>query len=662
MIVEESSHINQLKRLFSEQDDVQTDEMQQRITDFLPAIVYVYDTNSRKLRYINKQVTDVLGYSFEDIRNWDNDVLQMVFKDDLQLVKQQLESCFEMSDDDKCAYQARFNHKEGSCKYFKTMGTVLRRDENGRASSVLFVAEDVTGQVQSMDEIRNARELLNDTEELLQFGTWQWDMATDKISWSDGMYRIMGYSRQEAPVLSDEFYLSHVHPSDAEEFRHIRSNAIATKTPFEYTYRITTHHKQQRIINIKMKFVLDQDGQVAKGVAINRDVTEKTQMLHDLMHYKRIVVQKEEFLNVGNWELELTTNKMTWSDGMFQLLGYNAQDKKPEIDLFEFYRLHLLPEEIKKANDALQQVMDTGETYVQQTSLITKDGSVKTVEVFGKILKDQQGQPVKILGTVRDVTRLKEYEQELEIKVDELNRSNHELEEFAYVASHDLQEPLRKLTTFGERLKNKCADQLSEEGVLYLTRMMASAENMRILIDNLLEFSRVTRSHNPFEKNDLNMIVKEVLNEQYVDVEDGKAEIQVGELPIIDMVSSQMKQLFNNLLSNALKFRRPGIIPKISIRSEKLTPSEKDKLKLRNSNLYFRITVIDNGIGFEEAYAERIFQLFQRLHGKAEYPGSGMGLAICRKITDNHKGLIMANSVPGQGSRFTIILPETQSV
>jgi PAS domain S-box-containing protein len=180
MIVEESSHINQLKRLFSEQDDVQTDEMQQRITDFLPAIVYVYDTNSRKLRYINKQVTDVLGYSFEDIRSWDNDVLQMVFKDDLQLVKQQLESCFEMSDDDKCAYQARFNHKEGSCKYFKTMGTVLRRDENGRASSVLFVAEDVTGQVQSMDEIRNARELLNDTEELLQFGTWQWDIAGRK--------------------------------------------------------------------------------------------------------------------------------------------------------------------------------------------------------------------------------------------------------------------------------------------------------------------------------------------------------------------------------------------------------------------------------------------------------------------------------------------------
>lgn len=514
--------------------------------------------------------------------------------------------------------------------------------------------------VEETSHINKLRELFNDTEELLQFGTWQWDVATDQISWSEGMYRIMGYDHDSAPQLSDEFYLSHVHPSDAEELRHIRSNAIATKTSFEYTYRITNHQHQQRIINIKMKFVLDNKGEVIKGVAINRDVTEKTQMLHDLMHYKRIVGQKEEFLNVGNWELELATNKMTWSDGMYQMLGYGPQDRKDEIDLFEFYRLHMQPEEIKKANNAIHEVIATGETYVRSSILITRDGSMKSVEVFGKVLKDQQGAAAKVLGTVRDVTRLKEYEQELEVKVQELNRSNHELEEFAYVASHDLQEPLRKLTTFGERLKNKCADQLSEEGTLYLKRMMASAENMRILIDNLLEFSRVTGTQNPFERKDLNEVVEDVLNDQYLDVEEGKAEIEVHNLPSVEMVTPQMRQLFGNLLSNAIKFRRKGIIPRITIKSEKLTKTEKDKLKLRNGNLYYRIMVTDNGIGFEEAYTEKIFQLFQRLHGKAEYPGSGMGLAICRKITDNHKGLIMVASTPGQGSTFSIILPETQ--
>ncbi|NII25875.1 PAS domain-containing protein [Pseudoflavitalea sp. X16] len=516
--------------------------------------------------------------------------------------------------------------------------------------------------VEESSHISKLQELFNDTEELLQFGTWQWDVATDKISWSEGMFRIMGYDRETAPQLSDEFYLSHVHPSDAEELRHIRSNAIATKTPFEYTYRITTHQHQQRIINIKMKFVLDNQGEVVKGVAINRDVTEKTQMLHDLMHYKRVMGQKEEFLNVGNWELELATNKMTWSDGMFQLLGYGAQDKKHEIDLFEFYRLHMQPEEVKKANNAIQEVLTTGETYVRQSTLITREGALKSVEVFGKVLKDQQGKPAKILGTVRDVTRLKEYEQELEIKVQALNRSNQELEEFAYVASHDLQEPLRKLTTFGERLKNKCADQLSEEGTQYLGRMMASAENMRILIDNLLEFSRVTRAQNLFERKDLNEIVQEVLQDHDFDGEDPKTEVLVQDLPSVEMIEPQIKQLFNNLLSNAFKFRRKDTVPMISIKSERLTKTEKDKLKLRNGNLYYKIMVTDNGIGFEETYREKIFQLFQRLHGKAEYPGSGLGLAICRKITDNHKGLIMASSTPGHGSTFSIILPETQAL
>ncbi|MDF2190287.1 PAS domain-containing protein [Paraflavitalea sp. CAU 1676] len=515
--------------------------------------------------------------------------------------------------------------------------------------------------LEETSHINKLRELMNDTEELLQFGTWQWDVATDNVSWSEGMYRIMGYDHRAAPQLSDEFYLSHVHPHDAEEFRHIRSNAIATKTPFEYTYRITTHQHQQRIINIKMKFVLNGSGEVVKGVAINRDVTEKTQMLHDLMHYKRIVGQKEEFLNVGNWELDMATNKMTWSDGMFQLLGYGHHDRKDGIDLFEFYRLHMQPEEVRKANNAIQEIINNGETYVRQSMLITKDGSVKAVEVFGKVLKDQQGMPAKVLGTVRDITRLKEYEQELEVKVQELNRSNQELEEFAYVASHDLQEPLRKLTTFGERLRNKCADQLTDEGSLYLNRMMASAENMRILIENLLEFSRVTRTQFPFERKSLQEIVQEVVNDQDLEVDGGKGEVQVLNLPVVEVVTTQMRQLFSNLLSNAIKFRRQDVLPVVTISSTLLTQTEKEKLKLRNSNPYYRIMVADNGIGFEEVYAEKIFQLFQRLHGKAEYPGSGMGLAICRKITDNHKGLIMASGVPGKGSTFSIILPEMQA-
>lgn len=520
----------------------------------------------------------------------------------------------------------------------------------------------VTYQVNNFDESQRVKELFNDTEELLQFGTWEWEPSTGSVSWSDGMYRIMGYEKDAVEgLVSDDFYLAHLDHFDADELRHIRSNAVNSKSPFEYTYRVKTHDNRERVITTKMKFITDETGRVVKGVGINRDVTEKTSMLRDLLHYKKMVMQKEEFLNLGTWELDLETNILTWSDGMFQLLGYTPLEENHEIDLFEFYRQHLSVEDLKKTNNAFHGMVEKSETYIRQSAVTTKNGTIKTIESFGKVQKDADNKPLKILGITRDVTKLKEYEQELEIKVEELNRSNLELEEFAYVASHDLQEPLRKLSTFGERLLNRCGDQLSEEGIVYLNRMMASAESMRVLIDNLLEFSRITRIQHPFEKVDMGALVRSVLDELDLSIEDSQAKITVYQLPAIDIMPIQMKQLFHNLISNAVKFRRPGGSLRITVKGEKLGKVEKELLKLRVSKTYYKISVIDNGIGFDEVYAERIFQLFQRLHGRTEYPGSGIGLAICRKIADNHHGLIMGSSGPAHGATFTVILPEKQT-
>lgn len=267
---------------------------------------------------------------------------------------------------------------------------------------------------------------------------------------------------------------------------------------------------------------------------------------------------------------------------------------------------------------------------------------------------------MKGVGLTQNVTQKEYGQQELEIRLEELNRSNMELEEFAYVASHDLQEPLRKLSTFGERLRNRCGDQLSEEGITYLNRMMASAESMRVLIDNLLEFSRVTRHQHPFSDEDLGGLVRSVLEELDLSIEDAHAKVLVGSLPVLEIMPTQIRQVFSNLISNAIKFRRNDVLPEIRVLAGELGREEKERLKLRLSQTYYRITVTDNGIGFEEIYAERIFQLFQRLHGKTEYPGSGIGLAICRKIMDNHHGLITAESQTGQGASFSIVLPEKQ--
>ncbi|HSF44782.1 MAG TPA: ATP-binding protein, partial [Chitinophagaceae bacterium] len=302
-------------------------------------------------------------------------------------------------------------------------------------------------------------------------------------------------------------------------------------------------------------------------------------------------------------------------------------------------------------------ILEEADTYLREMEVTTKDGFRRRLETFGKVFRDEKGNAYKVIGTTRDITKLKEYEQELEVKINELNRSNKDLEEFAYIASHDLHEPLRKLSTFGQRLSSSAENELSPANKDYLNRMLKATDNMRNLIDNLLEFSRVTRGAATFVKTDLNQLISEVLSEQELRIEETKAEIKVDPLPQLEVVPSQIKQVFNNLLNNALKFIRPEGKPVISFCCEHLSPEERKQYKLKQNREYYKISVEDNGIGFDKAYAEKIFQIFQRLHGKSEYSGSGIGLAICRKIADNHKGMIFAESEPGKGSCFTFILP-----
>jgi light-regulated signal transduction histidine kinase (bacteriophytochrome) len=259
------------------------------------------------------------------------------------------------------------------------------------------------------------------------------------------------------------------------------------------------------------------------------------------------------------------------------------------------------------------------------------------------------------------VLEKEKFQKILENKVKELDRSNKELEEFAYIASHDLQEPLRKITSFSERLKEKLPSNLEPDVQLYLNRMLAATDNMRMLIDNLLEFSRTSRISEPFVKTDLNNIVSDVIADLELKIEETSTSITSDTLPVIDAIPVQMRQLFTNLFTNAIKFKGEDSTPKIEIRCYELSDEEKEYNHLRQNSVYYKIIVKDYGIGFEPEFSMTIFQIFQRLHGKAEYPGSGIGLAICKKIVDNHSGRIFAQSEPGKGAEFITILPESQS-
>jgi light-regulated signal transduction histidine kinase (bacteriophytochrome) len=265
------------------------------------------------------------------------------------------------------------------------------------------------------------------------------------------------------------------------------------------------------------------------------------------------------------------------------------------------------------------------------------------------------------VGLSEDITERRHAEERLRHYAEQMERSNKELEEFASIASHDLQEPLRKIIAFGQRLQITCGDALGDQGRDYLARMRNAAERMRNLIDDLLTLSRVTSMARPFVRVDLAAIARDVVSDLEVQIEQAGADVEVGFLPEIEADPAQMRQLFQNLLSNALKFHRNGVKPHVAICGKIVEMKDYQLPGVVPGEEACRIMVKDDGIGFSAEYAEKIFGLFQRLHGRTEFEGTGIGLAVCRKITDRHGGRIVAKSSEGEGATFIVTLPVKQA-
>jgi PAS domain S-box-containing protein len=249
------------------------------------------------------------------------------------------------------------------------------------------------------------------------------------------------------------------------------------------------------------------------------------------------------------------------------------------------------------------------------------------------------------------------YQRDLEIKNQELLHSNSDLASFAYVASHDLQEPLRKIQIFSKRILEKEYDELSASGKEYFQRLMTATHRMQSLIHDLLNYSRINTSAIIYTPTDLNSLLKEVKNDLNELIEETKTVIQADNLPVVDIIPNQFIQVLSNLITNAIKFRKSDINPVITINALIIPAAEIKTQVVLITNKYWKIQVSDNGIGFDQTYADRIFELFQRLHGRSEYEGTGIGLAICKKILQSHDGFIEAIGIPDVGATFNLYLP-----
>lgn len=365
--------------------------------------------------------------------------------------------------------------------------------------------------------------------------------------------------------------------------------------------------------------------------------------------------EAESLLKFGTFDWQAGQEEIRWSEGLYKVFGFS--EPYPPVTV-EWYMEQVHEDDRVRLREEFQRMLVSPVLIeIQYRARSCSGGELVLVSRARRVDEDDR---IRLVGISADITSTIRFQHELKDKVDALDRSNHELEQFAYIASHDLQEPLRKITSFGERLHARHHDNLGEEGRHYLSRMLDATQRMKLLIESLLSYSRLSRPEEPFVPVNLNDVLTNVLSDFEIRLAETGAQVGTGRLPVVSGLATQLHQLFQNLISNALKFMPADQRPRITIESRLSSRQEHGDYRLPLGQKFYTITVTDNGIGFEQAYSEQIFTLFRRLHGRSEYEGAGMGLAICKRIVENHGGVIFARSQHQQGTSFVLLLPEQQ--
>ncbi len=386
---------------------------------------------------------------------------------------------------------------------------------------------------------------------------------------------------------------------------------------------------------------------------IQSDVKKLKRANAKLEVFKESTNKSEIIAKHGNWIWHIEDDYFEYSDNMFRLLGEEPQSFESTIENFMQF-VH--PDDLEKLSAQVEQMMVDEDLPFINYRIIRKSGEMRYFKARGQKVSGTDFKK-KLIGTTHDITDEVENLLKLEERNFELERNNEELSAFNHVASHDLQEPLRKIQTFLSRLEDKEKNNLSDSGKQYVERIVSAATRMRLLIDDLLQFSRTNKSDQIFEASNLNHLLEEAKLDISEKIEAKKAIINAEVLPEGCVIPFQIQQLFTNILGNALKYAKEDVAPIIDVSYAKIKAKDDTRLDSQKADYYHRVVFKDNGIGFEQEYAEKIFELFNRLHNRESYSGTGIGLAICKKIVENHKGYIFASGMPNEGAVFSIFFP-----
>lgn len=564
-------------------------------------------------------------------------------------------------------------------------------DSEGNVYAILDIAIDVTERVNIEQKIKQSQMQLLELFEQSPVGIAIIHKDNLTFTMANRFYgRLVGREPQQ---IVGKPLIEAIPEIRGQGFEELLRNVIDTGVPYisrEQPVELAFDGVLKTIyVDLAYQPQRDASGTITGVFVVATDLTSQVISRKKLEETEMFLRGAIELAELGTYSIDFGTGKIDYSDRMKHWFGLEKEDPVTMEKISASIATDDLPAVFAAVNGAIAPGSD-GLYDVEYTTTGGKTGAARVLHAQGKVLTDENGKPHMMIGTAQDVTIQRKTKIALEAQVQQrteqleamneelasmneeyiatneeladsnnlLQQSNVNLQQFAYVASHDLQEPLRKIQSFSDLLSKRYAGNLGE-GINYLHRMQNAAKRMSDLIEDLLSFSRITEHKDVIESVSLSRVVYEVLNDLELLITETSAVITTEQLPEIHGDKMQLNQLFLNLISNALKFRKPGLAPVINITGKIISGTELPSSAnvIRSASLYHQIDVSDNGIGFDQQYADRIFQLFQRLHGRSQYSGTGIGLAICERVTANHGGAITVTSNPGEGATFSIFLP-----
>ncbi|MEO8771784.1 MAG: PAS domain-containing protein [Ferruginibacter sp.] len=563
-------------------------------------------------------------------------------------------------------YVARVIWPDKSIHWINVFGKIIRNDRKEPVRMYGTVI-DITRQKNILDELRESESKFRLLADSMPQLIWTGNASGELNYFNKAVYEFSGLSVND---LDEQGWLSIVHPDERDDNMKKWQLAVSTASEFIFEHRFRNYKGEYRWQlsralpqkNIEGKIQMwvgtstDIDEQKNFSARLQEKINERTfelaELNKELLLKNNIFEQAEDNALIGSYSLSLQTGEMEYSANLYRLLGYEPGEFIPS---FEKYISFVHPDDKEQVMKDGNETFETKKLTEHVHRVITKNGIIKHFRSSGKFFGE--GDAISMIGTVQDVSQDILLNEMLRKQNLELERSNTELESFNYIASHDLQEPLRKIQAFSHRIMEKDKGNLSESATDYFRRITNAAFRMQNLIDALISYSRTNATTATTVFTDLNILLESVKENLQDSIEEKNASIEYNNLPMVKIIPLQFQQLFINLISNSIKYSKKDIPPHIIITAINVSGKEIDDEVVNETINYWKISVEDNGIGFEQQYATKIFELFQRLHITSAYLGTGIGLAICSKIMRNHEGFINAFGRPGIGSTFNIYLP-----